>query len=107
MAFGRKVVAAVGESGNVVPPGYCACGRKQKRSGLGTCGRQACIQKLQAKALGKSADRDGNDPGKGAKVKVDGKGSVQKVSYTKTVRGTHCVVLQDGTVIPASRVEFQ
>lgn len=109
MSFGRKtrVVKAVGESGNVVPPGYCACGRKQTRSGLGTCGRQKCIQALQAKALGPAAERNGRDPGTGAKVKIDGRGATKEVSYTKSVRGTPCVVLKDGTTVPMSRIEVQ
>lgn len=109
MAWGsKKVVKAISKEGDPTPPGYCACGRTTKRSGLGTCGRQGCIQKLQAKALGKEvAAKDGRDPAAGAKVKVDGKGSAKTVKYTKSVRGTDCVVLDDGTTVPMDRVKFQ
>ena len=86
------------------------CNRNIKRNGLGTCGRQKCIQHLQTKILrgmGQDPKEDKHDPGHGAKVKVDGGGSAKTVNYTKRVRGTDCVVLNDGTTIPVSRVEFQ
>lgn len=110
MSWGKpKVVKAISKDGDPTPEGYCSCGRKAKRSRthFGTCGRGKCLQKMQAKALGPVADQDGHDPGKGARVKVDGVGSVKTVKYTKSVRGVDCAVLQDGTTIPTARLHLQ
>lgn len=77
------------------------CGRKGKARVFNTCGRQACIQKVNEGLRG--AEVDNRDPSRGMKVKVDGKGSAKKVTGSKTIKGTHCYVLQDGTAIPINR----
>jgi hypothetical protein len=92
-----------GENKPDVIEGRCAggCGRKAKPRVFDTCGRQACIQKVNESLRG--AGEDNRDPSRGMKVKVDGKGSPKKVTGSKTIKGTHCYVLQDGTAVPINR----
>lgn len=92
----------VGEGKPEIFDDRCAggCGRKGKARVFNTCGRQGCIQKVN-ESLRDGVDN--RDPSQGIKVKVDGKGSAKKVKTSKTIRGTHCYILTDGTAIPINR----
>jgi hypothetical protein len=78
------------------------CDRRRSRSGMGTCGRSKCIQAAN-RLLTENSDVSNKDPAHNAKVKVGGKW--QKASHSKTVRGTPCVVLKDGTTVRVSDVQ--
>lgn len=78
------------------------CDRRRSRSGMGTCGRQKCLQAANRLLVADSAV-DNRDPARNAKVKVGG--SWHKTSHSKTVRGTPCVVLKDGTTVRVSDIQ--
>jgi hypothetical protein len=67
----------------------------------GGCGRKGKARVFNKGLRG--ADVDNRDPSRGMKVKVDGRGPAKKVTGSKTIKGTHCYVLQDGTAIPINR----
>lgn len=104
MAWGRKYPDGEQKGGNVCI--IAGCSKRKSRSGMGTCGSRKCLATAQRILLsdeGIDPHKDGRDPGKGLKVKVDGKGSTKSVKSSKTVRGTHCYVLDDGTTVPMDR----
>jgi len=78
------------------------CDRRKSRSGMGTCGRKKCIDTAN-RLLVQGATVDNRDPAAGAKVKVGGQW--KDVKNSKTVRGTPCVVLKDGTTVRVSDVQ--
>jgi len=81
------------------------CTRRRSRSGMGTCGRRRCIDAANRILIGDDAQVNDRDPAAGGKVKIGGKW--KPVKHSKTVRGTHCVVLKDGTTVRLSDVEDQ
>ena len=93
----------VGEGKPEIFDDRCAggCGRKGKARVFNTCGSQRCIQKVNESLRG--SGEDNRDPSQGMRVKVDGKGSPKKVKTSKTIRGTHCYILQDNTAVPIDR----
>lgn len=85
------------------------CSRKGvRRSGLGTCGSRHCLKVMQGWALygreNKDGDKvkDGRDPAVGKRVKDPG-GKEVIVARSRTVKGTECYVLKDGTTVPMNR----
>lgn len=81
------------------------CSRRKSRSGMGTCGGRKCIEAANRILLKGAGAVDGTDPAAGGKVKI--RGTWKNVKYSKTVRGTHCVVLEDNTTVRLSDTEDQ
>lgn len=96
----RKYGDGEQKSGNVC----CinGCNRRRSRSGMGTCGRSKCIAAANRLLVEDSAS-DNRDPARNAQVKING--SWHRTKASKTVRGTPCVVLQDGTTVRISDVQ--
>lgn len=101
-------------NGENLPPGVCPCCRKRKikRSGLGTCGGRTCIAEMNARAMKPTGygDRYESGGGTGSKVKIDGRGKAMPVVGSKTVKGTHCYIVNTGKgrmTIPIERCEEQ
>ena len=82
--------------------GRCAggCGRKAKPRQFNTCGRQACIQRVNEELAGGS---DNRDPAAGAKVKVNGKW--HQVKRSGSNRHGNFVVLRDGHSVSLDNIE--
>lgn len=76
------------------------CGRKGKARVFNTCGRQACIQKVNQQLAGGS---DNRDPAAGRKVKINGKWHDVKSSGSN--RNGHFVKLKDGHTVSLDNIE--
>lgn len=92
--------------GEAKPGNLCCmegCDRRRSRSGMGTCGRRKCIDAANRVLLGDVAKVDNRDPSSRTSVKISGKWN--KVSHSKTIKGEHCVVLNDGTAHRLSDIQ--
>lgn len=97
--------------GESVPKGVCRHCKKRRvtRSGMGTCGRRACLAEENAQAMsGHYGDR--YESGATKKVKIDGRGKAMPVVGSKTIKGTHCYIINTGhgrMSVPIERCDEQ